>query len=613
MISKYATATDENGTVYFGTVNPKSKGINVVGTNISVLDKFVDIDMGNVGFTLEYSNCNAPPTTVKTTGRSLIDDLNRKGYLVSRSNSDHVTEYVMEQLEQLKCRNVFSNLGWRFINGKLQFRGHKLLSSDKTEAGTYVGNYDIEPKGTKEGLIADMQKCILGKPFLELSMILGLSSCVVGYLGCFSSVESLVANIYGRSTTGKTTCANLAVSMCCNPSPGIGKQSLSHTWYGTENGLFANLAQNCGFTILYDEIGMKDKSLDVVNFIYGICSGKSKTRANKSGNLALRRAWNTTFISTGEHSLFSDSKPPDGMSVRVLNFGNLQWTDSSEQCREIERFTQEHYGLPIMLLAEYMLTLDSQEVRNRYQKIIDNLISTIKMKHAYIDRIAKIVAVLILTGELFGECCKIQFDMETLQRILIRVVKLNTPESESIRAFNDILQMVEKNKSRFNTSLGAEVTWYKEFSSYYGAIKFKEAKDKHCHSGRCEEDKIYILSSVFDDWMKELGYQNKANILREWRDSKLLVTKDTTHIHSKVRISDGGILQKCICLNLDANSELTLRRNDDDFIHHWGDCAHHQMCERLNNTSKSLKVLEERNIILRRRAYQDPDAFLKNM
>lgn len=35
------------------------------------------------------------------------------------------------------------------------------------------------------------------------------------------------------------------------------------------------------------------------------------------------------------------------------------------------------------------------------------------------------------------------------------------------------------------------------------------------------------------------------------------------------------------------------------------------MCERLNNTSKSLKVLEERNIILRRRAYQDPDAFFE--
>lgn len=68
MISKYATATDENGTVYFGTVNPKSKGINVVGTNISVLDKFVDIDTGNVGFTLEYSNCNAPPQLLKPLG-----------------------------------------------------------------------------------------------------------------------------------------------------------------------------------------------------------------------------------------------------------------------------------------------------------------------------------------------------------------------------------------------------------------------------------------------------------------------------------------------------------------------------------------------------------------
>lgn len=568
MNTKYATAPDENGTSYFGTVNPKNNKIVPVGKNTTVTNKFVDIDTGDVEFTLEYVNLNAPPTPVTTNGKQLIDDLNRKGYLVGKNTSDIVTDYVREQLDDLQPINVYRNLGWRLKDGKLQFRGHTLLTADNATAGNYVGDYDIAPRGTKEELIADMQKCILGNPYLELSMILGLSSCVVGYLGCFSTVETLVANIYGRSTTGKTTCSNLAVSMCCNPSPGEGKQSLSNTWYGTENGLFATMAQNCGFTILFDEIGMKDKDLDVVNFIYGICSGKPKARARKSGSLAMRRSWNTTFISTGEHSIFTDSKPPDGMNVRVLNFGNMQWTKSPEQCREIERFTQKHCGLPVMLLADYMLTLDSQDVRNRCQKLIDNLITEMDTKKDYKDRIAKIIARLLLTGELFSECCQVQFNIESLKKILLDVVKKSTPESESIRAYDDILQMVELNRDKFQFYLGKKEhisTEYDELlpskkKQCYGAIiKMTENFRIPQSFDYTQERKIYILSTVFDSWMNELGYQNKENILREWRTSGLIETKDKTHIRCKVRLYDGGPMVPCVCIIIKVCRELEER------------------------------------------------------
>lgn len=329
------------------------------------------------------------------------------------------------------------------------------------------------------------------------------------------------------------------------------------------------MAQNCGFTILFDEIGMKDKDLDVVNFIYGICSGKPKARARKSGSLAMRRSWNTTFISTGEHSIFTDSKPPDGMNVRVLNFGNMQWTKSPEQCREIERFTQKHCGLPVMLLADYMLTLDSQDVRNRCQKLIDNLITEMDTKEDYKDRIAKIIARLLLTGKLFSECCQVQFNIESLKKILLDVVKKSTPESESIRAFNDILQMVELNRDKFKVNLGKNKLIYTECDELY------PRRNKRCYGAiirmadnsripqsfdYTQERRIYILSTVFDSWMNELGYQNKENILREWRTSGLIETKDKTHIRCKVRLEDGGPMVPCVCIIIKIRRELEERQ-----------------------------------------------------
>lgn len=557
---EYTSSTGENGADYFGIVLPKDV-VEIIGLDIRVTDKFVDIDTGNVGFTLEYCNCNDPPTVVKTSGSTLIADLNNKGYLTTKKNAEYVTEYIQCQLEQLPTRNVYNNLGWRIKDDKLYFRGHKLLSTDGME-GSYVGKYAIEPRGTKETLIADMHKCILGKPLLELSMILGLSSCVVGYLNCFMSVSSIVANIYGRSTTGKTTCSKLAVSMCGDPSPGIGKLSLASTWYGTENGLFATLSQNCGYTILLDEIGMKSPNLDVVNFIYGVCSGKPKARADKTGGLALRESWATTFISTGEHSMLNDGKPPDGMSVRVLNFGNLDWTESPEQCRELERFTRDHCGLPIELLAEYMLSLNSKDILYRYQQVIDNLIPALKTNESYKDRTAKMVAILILTGELFQECCQVQFSMTAVRDILLDIVEKNTPEAESLRAYEDIRQMVEKNLSKFETKEGDDVTGMTLLHrSHYGFIQYV---DVHLCGRRDrsytpkEAYAVFILRSVFDEWMKMLGYSNVENILHEWRDVyEILMVKDNTRINYHKRISDGITSNKCIALKFPVEGYVT--------------------------------------------------------
>ena len=74
---EYTSSTGENGADYFGIVLPKDV-VEIIGLDIRVTDKFVDIDTGNVGFTLEYCNSNDPPTVVKTSGSTLVADLNSK-------------------------------------------------------------------------------------------------------------------------------------------------------------------------------------------------------------------------------------------------------------------------------------------------------------------------------------------------------------------------------------------------------------------------------------------------------------------------------------------------------------------------------------------------------
>ena len=120
-----------------------------------------------------------------------------------------------------------------------------------------------------------------------------------------------------------------------------------------------------------------------------------------------------------------------------------------------------------------MLSLNSQDILYRYQQVIDNLIPVLKTNESYKDRTAKMVAILILTGELFQECCQVQFSMKAVRDILLDIVEKNTPEAESLRAYEDIRQMVEINRSMFDTGEGTKLTGMViSHKSHYGFIKY---------------------------------------------------------------------------------------------------------------------------------------------
>lgn len=63
--------------------------------------------------------------------------------------------------------------------------------------------------------------------------------------------------------------------------------------------------------------------------------------------------------------------------------------------------------------------------------------------------------------------------------------------------------------------------------------------------------------------MKDLGYSNVENILKEWRDVySLLFVKDHSRIHFnvKVRLSDGSDTRKCVGIRIPLSS--TIKKDD---------------------------------------------------
>lgn len=544
----YSSITDKSGVSYFAAKGKDGKLVTIA-PDVKLIRVIEDIDTNQVRLAVKFSNSNAPPVEREVSSNKLIADLEGCGYLVPHKVSDSLKEYLAQQRTKCTLTQVYSNIGWHLSDkGVLTFRGY----TGKGINAKYDGNLDIEPKGTKEGLIKGMQRIILGNPNLELAMLLGLSSVVVGYLDCFKNINTMVINIYGNSTTGKTTCCNLAVSMCGNPKPINGKQSLSSTWYGTMNGKFAELAGNKGYTVLYDENGMKDAKLDISSFIYGVHSGKERSKANKDGSCAVSRRWATTFISNGEHSMFDEYSTADGLKVRVLNFGNVVWTKNPEQAHKVDCFSRTHCGKPLELLVDHLLTLNPDDVVKRHDELIEKLIPDILTEARYKERVATMVATLLLTGELFQECLGIELNLGEIKRILLRAVEENTPDAEAKKAYEYILQCFQRNRNKFACKKGKETisTSLSLPPKRFGVVTYKILKDNGVDK---EEiiDSIWIMDSVFAEWMKDGHYSNVDNILREWRDKyNWLKVRDNTRLRMSCKIEDGGVPQKCVVIKL---------------------------------------------------------------
>lgn len=133
-------------------------------------------------------------------------------------------------------------------------------------------------------------------------MIMGLSACTVGYLSRVSDipVPTLIFDINGKSTTSKTTCARLAVSIGGSVQNRSDKDSLSATCSTTANTLYGILNDNFGYPILFDETGRFGKFHNYMEMIYALADGTDKARMTKNGTISTVKHWAASVLFTGE-------------------------------------------------------------------------------------------------------------------------------------------------------------------------------------------------------------------------------------------------------------------------------------------------------------------------
>ena len=436
------------------------------------------------------------------------------GFDIPYANRGLISEFLSLEGKIAPCINVYKNVGWHKAissDDEYIFRHERTITNDEDEKAicdVEISDYDLRHKGYLHSWVTMYRKHIKGNIQLEALICMATSSVIVGKLArTTGEMESLLIHIYGNSTQGKTTGAMTAVSLMGNPS--TKNKGLIRLWNGTNNAIMNSLGGNFGIPVVFDELSMSREN-DFTSMIYSMVSGKDKARLNDSITQREQVEWSTVIISTGEQSILERTNKNAGLSIRAIEFANIQWTKSAEDAEEIKRVILNNYGIgaeSIVRQVNYLKEEGVQALLNKWTTKLKEILPRNKFR----DRIANKLAIILVTGEIINDSIRIDLDLDSILNFLVENEEKNMLERDiGAKAFNQIIQKIIENKGNFkinNIPIKNNICW--------GNINFKE-----------DYYEVAILKNVLEKNLRDLGYGEPKVVVKEWKNSAYLDTEN---------------------------------------------------------------------------------------
>ena len=545
--------------------DPTTQNAVKIAAPMGVIGTFEEIDSEDVLVKIWcqiVSNCSMPVKEIITSldilsSANLIESLAKYGLDVNSKNKHDLIAYFRASREDKPLYFKHKTLGFGFYEEKPYFKHHQTLGFKQLKKSPsesrYDGKYNISPAGSFSAWRSIIEKHVLTHPALELALVLGFSAPLVGYVGNALGLESFLFHIFGNSSIGKTTACFVATASF--GSPNTKESGLITSWNATENALYGKISNNHGIPIVFDECSLA-KFNDFTNLIYSIGEGREKDRMTVELNLRDTRTWMTSVISTGEKSLFEGSKENTGLKARLIEFSNVQWTETAAQSEAIKKGLGGNYGHAWKPFVEKLLDLSINELQTRLDAKTQEA-SSLLPKSQITDRLAKKVGLLFLTMDLCEEALGFKLQQQAVKDLIVEHVSKNIKTSDiAAKAYLDLIQYITSNNHSFERKKlvrKVEVS-ISPSSGYFGRLTFSPDK-----GGVLEE--VEILTSKLDYILKEVyGYESSKIIISEFKKRGWLdCERGKTYRKRKVN----GITNQVYVIKVPvANAELGLNSID---------------------------------------------------
>ena len=340
-----------------------------------------------------------PMAMLKGSGEDLRGELLGMGVEIDPDGFKQLNRYIQSQHPQRQVTAATAT-GWHddqlfIMPGQNIGQGDAILQTEAHDLG------DFTKAGDLDGWRQQLARYCDGNPLL----ILGVCAALAGPLLYPTRQQSGGVNLWGKSSTGKSSIEQAAASVW-----GHGEHFL-RTWNATGNGLEGIATQRNDALLVLDELGEADPA-KVGDIVYALANGTGRARANRAGGARTANRWRVSVLSSGELTLTAKiaeagKRIKAGQEVRLLDVSAARafgcWDrlhglpDGAALSKIIKRASVTHYG---HAGPEFVRQLLAGEGLEGLPEALELLRAEYPARNGLEGRAADRFALLALAGEL---------------------------------------------------------------------------------------------------------------------------------------------------------------------------------------------------------------------
>lgn len=365
-----------------------------------------------------------------------------------------LSDVLYEKLKkgEFPVYDAISALGWQpNHNRSCSYAGTQLLGPNGNVL--FHGLAPDLPKSAGETKAWSHQLAKWAKGHIQRQAILALS--LAAPLASRNGKNILVA-LTGGSSSGKTTAAQLAISLFMPPN----SDKVSFTFNATDNALMQSLHENEGVPVLIDDTSLSGMA-SFENMIYTLANGTSRARL-RNKRLEQTKHWHTTIFLTAERSLLDHrARNLEGALGRLIEMpiSGADLFDSSTQAQSIAKFCHSCYGVAGVRFVRFLLQATTLDINERYRDWKEYLETQNLTQNHLVSRQIEQIALVSLAAELANQI-GLTLNAEEIATYLLSCV-LDSIECDAAAKDASLLaeQIVEEKIQEIFASKCNEIYW----------------------------------------------------------------------------------------------------------------------------------------------------------
>lgn len=503
-------------------------GERIGGKAVFLKECYYNLFNSKIKYRLLFENPHGIMIDDKIIGREYfnekkLQELTEYGIMVDKDTAPVLLKVLRNQESLIDPKIIYDKLGWYERDGKMAFLGlNRAISIDATYDGSWE---EVKKSGSREIWIDMVKEHVIGRPALELALAIGFASTAIGFLKKFiPSLDYMMIHAVGNSSCGKSTAAELIVSMGSYPKISGKNRSMMMDYSSTEAALINTLSQISGMPCAIDEASLcnnKNKSL----LIYQLSMGRERARLSASAELKETGFWDLVIFSTGEHDILDYCERNVGLLVRYISICLDQWTDSAKHSEAIKKVVACNYGHITEDFAEFLLDFlangNIDEIIDIYEyckKYLEDKYKEERKATRITERLSANLAVLLTSLMLGSECIGVEANIESVANLLVSQCTMEKINDTDIAgsAYEVLMQEIVKQHDKI-----LAIDNRNQPNTIWGVMS-SEKKYK-LPDGTVANGRMLILTSVLEDIFRRNGFNDKNIILKEWRDRGILI------------------------------------------------------------------------------------------